>query len=201
MLPYFSKFQEERNVYLDGFHEFPRCYKTITTESIECLFLEDLAKTNFKMIDKDEVTPEHILLVIKTIAKFHAVSFALKDQEPDKFAEITSNLDEVMFTRGEYNQFADFVNQAENIAMDCISDEHDIHLVKALLHLYETNQYDLITEMVEAETYSVILHGDLWSNNMYVLIHVFYYQNDNDYLIFTDCSSTMRRKKLCKIYV
>lgn len=118
------------------------------------------------MIDKDDVTPEHILLVIKTVAKFHAVSFALKDQKPDKFAEFVSNLDEVMFTRGKHSQFAGFVNQAENLAVDCITGEDDIHLVKALLHLYETNQYDLIAELVEAEPHSVILHGDMWPNNM-----------------------------------
>ena len=172
-MPYFSKFQESRNVYLDGFHEFPKCYKTITTESIECLFFEDLAQSNFKMIDKDEATPEHVLLVMKTLAKFHAVSFALKDQEPEKFAELVENLDEVIFTRGKHDQFAGFVNQAETRAMDCITDdEHDGNLVQALLNLYETNQYDLIADLVEAEPYSVILHGDIWPNNTYVSIFV-----------------------------
>lgn len=118
------------------------------------------------MIDKDEITFEHILIVMKTLAKFHAVSFALKDQEPDKFAEITSNLEEVIFTRGKKNHFTDFINQAETLAVDCITEEDDIHLVKALLHLYETNQYDLIAELVESKPYSVVLHGDMWPNNM-----------------------------------
>lgn len=151
---------------MDGFHEFPKCYKTITTESIECLFLEDLAKSNFKMIDKDDMSPEHIFLVIKTLAKFHAVSFAIKDQEPSKYAEFSGNLDEIIFTRGKHNQFTDFVNKAETLAVDCITKEEDVHLLKALLHLYQTNQYDLIAEMVEAEPYSIIQHGDLWPNNM-----------------------------------
>lgn len=88
-----------------------------------------------------------------------------KDQDPDKFAEIVSNMEEVVFARGEYNQFADFVNQAENFAMDCTT-EQDIHLLKALLNLYQTNQYDLLTDMVEAEPYSAVLHGDMWLNNL-----------------------------------
>lgn len=150
---------------MDGFHEFPQCYKTITTEFNECLFIEDLTHSNFKMIDRDEVTTEHILLVMKTVAKFHAISFCLKDQEPEKFAEIVSNLDEVVFIRGENEQFANFVNQGENFAMNCTND-HDGHLVKALLHLYETNQYDLMVDLVEAEPYSCILHGDMWLNNV-----------------------------------
>lgn len=47
----------------------------------ECLIFEDLAQTNFKLIARAEMTPEHILLVIKTVAKMHAVSFALKGME------------------------------------------------------------------------------------------------------------------------
>lgn len=66
---------------MDGFHEFPKCYKTITTDMNECLIFEDLAQTNFKLIARAEMTPEHILLVIKTVAKMHAVSFALKGME------------------------------------------------------------------------------------------------------------------------
>lgn len=178
VLPYFKKFQEEdRNIYIDSFHEFPECYKTITTEFNECLFIEDLTQTNFKMIDRDAVTPEHILLVMKTMAKFHAVSFAIKNQEPEKFAEIVSNLDEVIFTRGENNEFANLMNQGEIFAMNCTDDE-DVHLVKALLHLYQTNQYDLMTELVKTEPYSIVLHGDLWLNNMYDLDSLFMITNN-----------------------
>lgn len=74
-------------------------------------------------------------------------------------------MDEVIFTRGESNNFVNFVNQGETLAVNC-TDENDINLLKALLHLYETDQYDLMTEMVEAEQYSVVCHGDMWLNNM-----------------------------------
>lgn len=50
----------------------------MTTQLHECLIFEDLAQNNFKLINREDMTPEHILLVIKTVAKFHAVSIALK---------------------------------------------------------------------------------------------------------------------------
>lgn len=59
------------------FTEYPICYRTITTEPTESLFFEDMNLTEFMMIDKDELTTEHILLVMKTMAKFHAISFAV----------------------------------------------------------------------------------------------------------------------------
>lgn len=157
------------------FHEYPVCYKSITTEPIECLFLENMIESDFMMIDKSGMTPEHIMLVLRVLGKFHAISFALKDQEPEQFAEILNGLNEIFFVRGVSSTFADQINYAQTIAFNCITDDSDAHLVKALKLLYETNQYDLIAELVdgnEAEPYSVVLHGDLWSNNtMFATTH------------------------------
>lgn len=49
--------------------------------------------------------------------------------------------------RGENSVFADQINYAQTIAFNCITDENDTHLIKALMRLYQTNQYDLIAEL------------------------------------------------------
>lgn len=123
------------------------CYKTITTETIETIFLEDMNDSEFMMIHEDEITPEHILSVMRILGRFHAISFALKDQEPEKFAELLNGLNEIFFVRGINSVFADQINYAQTIAYNCITDEKDTHLMKALMRLYETNQYDLIAEL------------------------------------------------------
>ena len=76
---------------VDGFHEYPQCYRTVDEEPNECLLLEDLSVHGFTIINRhtDEVTADHVRLVMKTLGKFHAISFALKDQQPDTFKEIT----------------------------------------------------------------------------------------------------------------
>lgn len=71
----------------------------------------------------------------------------LKDQEPEKFAELLNGLNEIFFVRGENSVFADQINYAQTIAFNCITDESDTHLIKALMRLYQTNQYDLIAEL------------------------------------------------------
>lgn len=184
------------------------CYGAITTEPIETLFFEDMSQTDYMMIDKDEVTPEHVLIVMKTLAKFHAISFALKDQEPEKFAEILNGLNEIFFVRGENAIFADQINYAQTIAFNCITDDCDTHIIKALMRLYETNQYDLIAELGKLNwiyfTF-LYLYFDVMSNFTYVQLMGtkvnpirWCYMVTCGLIIL--CSNMMRRKRICKAF-
>lgn len=53
------------------------------------------------MIDHrtEPITTKHVELVLKALGKFHAISFALKDQQPKKFIAIASQMDEVVVWR------------------------------------------------------------------------------------------------------
>lgn len=120
------------------------------------------------MIDKNDLTVEHILLVMKALGKFHAVSLALKDQNPEKLSEIVNGLDEHLFRPGNTSGFATMFNQAAMTVINSISDEKDAHLLEAVLRLYERDQYDILIDCVNAnenEPFSVVTHGDMWSNN------------------------------------
>lgn len=158
-----------RNALMGGFHEHPICYKSIKSEPNECMFFQDMAQDKFVMIDKTKLTIDHVLLVMKTLAKFHAVSFAIRDQQPEKFRELISELKEMVFVRGMDSKFRASINNAEMNAINSITNDDDSELVKVLLDVYETNQYDLISDLIDAnsaEPYAVICHGDLWNNNV-----------------------------------
>lgn len=58
------------------FTEYPVCYKSIATEPTESLFFEDMNRTEYMVVD--DLTTDHVLIVMRTLAKFHAISFALK---------------------------------------------------------------------------------------------------------------------------
>lgn len=169
-MPYFRQFQEERNIIVDqdGFHEYSVCYKSIDTEPIECIFLEDLSKFSYSMIDKEELNVEHILLVMKALGKFHAISFAMKDQQPESFSEIVNELQEHVFGHGQNLELAEAYNTAAMNVINSINDDEDAPLLEAILRLYERDQYDLMLDCIngsEAEPHAVIIHGDMWSNN------------------------------------
>lgn len=152
----------------DGFYEHSRCFKTIDTEPFECLFLQDLAEKSFEMIDKNDLTVDHILLVMKALGKFHAVSLALKDQDPQKFSEIVNGLHEQHFRPGNNSDIANMFNNSAMTVIDAITDDKDAHLLEAVLKLYERDQYDILIDCVNGnqnEPFSVVTHGDMWSNN------------------------------------
>lgn len=75
-------FEESKGIMneTDGFVEYPKCYRTIDEEPIETLFLEDMSVRGFSIINRytQEVTADHAYLVMKALAKLHAISFALK---------------------------------------------------------------------------------------------------------------------------
>lgn len=68
--PIYEKFQAEKgiNVKMEGFHHTARCYKSLTEEPYEA---QDLNDYGFEMYDiLREVTREHVLLVMRTLAKY-----------------------------------------------------------------------------------------------------------------------------------
>lgn len=143
-----------------------------------------MVEKNYVMINQKDITVDHILLVMKTLGKFHAVSFALKDQEPEKFQEIVNNLQEIFFVHG--GPMSSHVNQAEQMAINCITDDNDVDLLEAILRLYEQNQYDQLVDLAnsnEAEPYSAVLHGDLWSNVRFFCYLCSYFSKEVNRLI------------------
>lgn len=181
VLPYFRHFQESRNILVDeeGFCEYPKCYKSITIEP-ECLFLEDMEGEGFRMVQfgKGEVTFEHARLVMQVIARFHATSFALKHSYRGKFEEFASKLDDPFLRKSGVSKLRNFYNFSAKVVIDAVNAEEDAHILRRLLTLYERDQYDIAVDCVDsaaAEPYSVIGHGDCWTNN------VLYQHNDKDH--------------------
>lgn len=119
------------------------------------------------MVKQENLTVEHILVIMRALGRFHAVSFAVRDQDPEKFWEIVKNLKEIFFVRG--GPLTSLANEAEKVAIECIDDDNDAYLLRAMLQLYEKNQYDQLVDLIhsnECEPYAVMLHGDLWTNNL-----------------------------------
>lgn len=169
ILPFFRQFEESKGVIVeeDGFHEYPKCYRTLDSDINECLLLEDLSERGFKIIDRrtEEVTADHVHLVMKTLGKFHAISFALKDQQPEKFKEITSNLDEIFIVTGK-EYLRDYFNKQAESVFNAVSDDDE--LLSKAKKFFERDAIDVAVECLDLKltgSGSVISHGDAWQNN------------------------------------
>jgi hypothetical protein len=72
LFPMYKKFQAEHGV--DGFFEAPHVHSIHTEAPHDSIFFEDLKARNFEMFDRfKDLSKEHVMLVMKALAKMHAV--------------------------------------------------------------------------------------------------------------------------------
>lgn len=171
VLPIFRKFQESKGIIPEenGFHEYPVCYKTIDIDVNEALILQDLKQLQFEMIDhrNKPISIDHASLVFNVLGKFHALSFAFKDQNGEKFKELTNDFDEILLhEKGKAMKM--YINSLKSKAFDCLIEGNDTNLINKLNQLFAESPFDVALSCVNgktAEPYAIICHGDCWSNN------------------------------------
>lgn len=148
---------------MNGFNEYAQCYSIIEKELSESLFLEDLRVNQFEMLDhrKEDLTFEHVALVMKALGKLHAISFALRDQQPEIFAKLTSNLEELYY-RTDNEDFTIFLTAMGQRAINTLNERNLPKLVEKFARAIErgfavTGAQCVVGKM--AEPYTVLCHG------------------------------------------
>lgn len=113
-----------------------------------------------------EVTADHVRLVMKGLAKYHAISFGMKDQQPDIFNKLTENLDEVFINRAN-NTLRFYLNTQSASVFEAVADEPD--LLAKVTEFYEREAVDWAAECIDTDKTgpaSVISYGDCWQHNI-----------------------------------
>lgn len=168
VFPELIKFQQEKNLH-NPYTSFTPVHFTCMEEYNECLVMENMKEKGYKM--KDRKVPldiEHVLLVMKQYGRYHALSFALKDQKPQIFKEYADNCKDLFFTTMDREKFKphfeSYFDRAIS-ALDPIKEEAALQKVQKL----KEQAFDVLDEVLHpdsAKEYSVIGHGDCWLNNM-----------------------------------
>ncbi|KAJ3666342.1 hypothetical protein Zmor_001790 [Zophobas morio] len=173
IFPSFKKFQQDRKI--DKlFENVPICYGTLSNGNMEVLALENLKSKGYILWNKAKpLTRKHIDMIVAEYGKFHAISIAMKDQEPRAFQKLIDGI-ENMFKK--FQETCDIVNVYERI-FDEIYNLLKNELDEDILDKWQGFKLQLrtflfqISEHVEGE--NVILHGDCWNNNF-----MHYHKND-----------------------
>ena len=171
--PMFKKFQEDKGIDVekDGFYQVPSCYKSLTEEPLEALYLEDLKVTGFEMFDRfKDVTVDHVNRVMESLGKLHALSFAIKDQKPELIAPYREMKD-IFLDRdlGSRDQLKLWFNSLTKQAAGSLADNTNEGLKQKANYILEHSLLDILEDCVDssaAEPYAVICHGDCWNNNI-----------------------------------
>lgn len=167
LMPLLAQFQQDKNLIKhDQFLAYPKCYGSIIDDE-NChyvILLEDLRPLGFEMWNKAKPTPIEISrLTMRELGKFHGLSFALRDQNPEKFAQI----------KRIKNIFREALQTERMLGMFTNVLEYSIQLLenedhKAIMRHVKNN----ITRYSEdcfdgkaSDRFGVLCHGDVWNNN------------------------------------
>ena len=166
LYPMYEKFQREKgiNVDHDGFHHIPFCYKTLTDDPFEGLYFEDLKAKGFEMFDRfKDVTREQVILVMKALAKMHAIFFSIKDQKPHLIQSYREMVDIFLQRENDENMNLWFENVKKQ-AKDTISNFTNQDLLKKIDDLLKLKFFELLKLCItseHAEPYAIVCHGDV----------------------------------------
>lgn len=166
LAPEFLKFQRERGLEeMEIFAAFPKCFKAICDEEkgIYIIILEDLRPKQFKVFPKLKINnAENIRKVLIELARFHAVSFAMKDQCPQSFKKYKelSDLWPSFLTSGAFNKIYRHVYQR---SIKILDNEKYKQIYKILLE--NLNKY-ILSWSDDNSMPRVVGHGDLHDSNI-----------------------------------
>ncbi|CAL8099548.1 unnamed protein product [Orchesella dallaii] len=170
VLPAMEKFQREVGLEEeDIIKPWPKCYACETDGENDFLAMEDLKADGFKMANRKEgLDLDHCKLFITTLAKFHAISFAMFQGDYDAILEKYPWLLESMYNEEKIpDPFKHFIqatfSQHANMLKDMGEEEASSFVGKIYNDDYFKNLFALIGAKVPL---AVIGHGDCWTNNL-----------------------------------
>jgi Ecdysteroid kinase-like family len=171
--PMLVQFQHDRGITeeADGFFAVPKCYKVISDaeNGNYAMIMEDLRDTGYQMFNKHKVIDlQHVTLLLKNLARMHALSFVMRDQQPEMFNEIRILKDimsEQMIENSE--SFPMMMNTMVDKAITALGPLEEFKVEKMeKLKGEAIKTFEFCASHANAEPFGVLMHGDCWNNNM-----------------------------------
>lgn len=173
ILPQFLRFQTEKGLpETDQFKSFPKCYEVFSDaeNGIYVIILEDLRPKEFAMWPKEKPMPvDYLAAVLRELAKYHAVSFALKDQRPEHFAEHKKLVDITENCMSSENMRSMFTQCYQRV-IDVLQNEEQKDIMRDIQRKFK-QYFQACQNEVASDRFGVVTHGDFWNNNILFRTH------------------------------
>ncbi|KAF5302537.1 hypothetical protein FQR65_LT00909 [Abscondita terminalis] len=146
------------------FAPFAKYYESSLDKNEECLLLENMILRGYKTINhRASLNYTHMALLIESLGKFHALSFALRELKPELFKEIGRNTRESF-----YSNCKEYVTSTNNLAQRILDIlEKDSRAYKVFENFAKDSSFVLRETMKPeiAGKYAVVCHGDFQTRN------------------------------------
>lgn len=170
VIPAFEKFQSSRHT-INPFVEYPKHYASHCDGENDFIALQDVSILGYGPPSRLEtIDHDHFKLIMKALGRFHAVSLAFRDQEPEEFKKVAASLEETYYAEKNKEWYRPFLVDAIKVANDALEQEYPgtIYEEKAKKYI-GNNLYDTLCHLVTVRNnYSVIGHGDCWTPNFLI---------------------------------
>lgn len=167
VLPRFVAFQAEKLATSeDEAFNFPKVYATVFDEESDhfAIVMEDLRTKNYRMSSRlNSTTYEHARLVIAKLAQFHAISFAMKEQQSTAFDEIVRS--ETLSSKFMKDDLGYEITNVFDRAVNALENEKHKKLIEDLKTTY-LEWVDKFSDQQFVGESGVLLHGDCGNNNI-----------------------------------
>lgn len=165
LLPTFVNFQREKGLTdEESFLSFPKVYASVMDEEKNqfAIIMEDLRPRNFQMWPRTKPVPlDHLQLFMRELGKFHGISFALKDQQPQVLNEF-KKLGELLMMMIK-KSFPQFMDQSLSRTIDALNNQKQKDFVVKL----KADYLDVLAECLNGDDkFHVVSHGDSNINNV-----------------------------------
>ncbi|CAG9839115.1 unnamed protein product [Diabrotica balteata] len=92
IIPAYQRFHKIKTLQ-DDFYIVPKCYKAFLEEENNVVVLENLKRKGYVLHQREKpMNIAEVKLCLKAYAKLHALSFAMRDQNPEEFKMISKDL-------------------------------------------------------------------------------------------------------------
>ncbi|XP_069681835.1 uncharacterized protein [Periplaneta americana] len=170
------EFQEKKKP-KKSFQEIPRCLYALADGENDFVVMEDVSISGYVSGDRKEgQNLDHCVAVLQVLGRFHALSLAMKHQDPQGFSMLSASLEETYFSHELKGWYSGQMKRFCNVAMDAVSKEYPNSIYEEKLKKFaDDTLYDRLVEMaLPKEPHAVIGHGDTWAPNF-----MFRYEGDS----------------------
>ncbi|XP_039288740.1 uncharacterized protein LOC111057281 isoform X2 [Nilaparvata lugens] len=132
------------------------------------IVLEDLSALGFKMADRQALLNyEEAVLVLKTVARFHAASYRLHMEDP----VLVEGFKEVLLNEQNRQERPRYVNNTFQVAADEFQSRPETEKYGAKFRKLIDRSWTVIADLMEpnkdeTDSFNVLNHGDLWCTNI-----------------------------------
>ncbi|XP_050089389.1 uncharacterized protein LOC126573372 isoform X1 [Anopheles aquasalis] len=158
------------------FNDIPKCLAAYSDGENDFIVLEDQSQYGYGTASRaTAITLEEGMRCMHSLGRLHALSLAMKDQEPERIQRITATIVETYYSADREPWYRNFMQRLIPIskhALDlvCAEDEQEHSSMGefkcAVERFLDSNIYQMMIEMTHTHNRnSVINHGDCWLPN------------------------------------